>query len=186
MDKLLQLESPLFYNEVATINKKVFEKIRALEESFLTWMDEVLEDARKVFNQSDNVGLLPKTPSAKRKGRQKKKSNQTSRRKLQVEEDEDDYVAPQEKEKPQASKLTRSVFKLLVIRHSEGFLIYRTFKLKLEYCETVTETWIQSASKTIKPPTKTSASPKSVTKTPSVKDSLDGASPSTKENSLMT
>jgi hypothetical protein len=51
MDKLLQLESPLFYNEVATINKKVFEKIRALEESFLTWMDEVLEDARKVFNQ---------------------------------------------------------------------------------------------------------------------------------------
>jgi hypothetical protein len=48
-------------------------------------------------------------------------------------------------------------------------------------CETVTETWIQSASKTIKPPTKTSASPKSVTKTPSVKDSLDGASPSNKE-----
>ena len=51
MDKLLLLESPLFYNEVATIHKKVIGQIRALEESSFNWMDEILEDARNVFNQ---------------------------------------------------------------------------------------------------------------------------------------
>ncbi|XP_045196321.2 inner centromere protein A-like isoform X2 [Mercenaria mercenaria] len=106
MDRLLQLESPLFYDEVAAIHKKVYESVRALEESSFSWMDGILDDARNVFNQSD-IFLLPKTPSAKQKGRRRKKSTQSARRKIQVVEDQDDYVPQQDENKVEKSPAGR-------------------------------------------------------------------------------
>lgn len=51
MDRLHEMPSPMFFNEVADMHRMVYERFRALEESSFAWMDSALEDARKVFNQ---------------------------------------------------------------------------------------------------------------------------------------
>lgn len=89
------------FKKYQEIHQIIGQRIQALEEHAYGWLEEILEEASKAFGKSDNA-LLPKTPSAKRK--QKKRKSGVSGRRIQLEDEQDDYVEPASKKNSRATK----------------------------------------------------------------------------------
>ncbi|KAL4233735.1 hypothetical protein ACF0H5_008415 [Mactra antiquata] len=97
MEATLTVDHPLFFKEVDEIHKRLYETFEVKEQMAFSWMEDVLEDAKKIFSSGSNPYMPIKTPAAKQNGRRKRgKQNLEASRKLVNNFSDDDYIPPKE------------------------------------------------------------------------------------------